>query len=73
MDHLNKFNATIGDANSYEAFIKEIQGILDMKIALGILPKDLAATISTEKPEFMFNGVYLIDYDKSILLSICFK
>jgi hypothetical protein len=53
LDHLDKFNATVGNDNNYVAFIKEIQGILDMKISLGILPKDLATTISTEKPEFM--------------------
>ena len=53
LDHLDKFNATVGNDNNYVAFIKEIQGILDMKINLGILTKDLAVTISNEKPVFM--------------------
>ncbi len=53
IDHLEKFNATIGKDNNFKAFVAEIQGILNMKIDLGILSKDLACTISEEKPDFM--------------------
>ena len=53
IDHLNKFNATVGNEKNYKAFIDEIQGILDMKVNLGILSKSLAAKINKEKPDFL--------------------
>ncbi len=52
-DHVNKFNATVGNNNGYECFIREMQGVLNMKVHLGILPDELREIeIPLEKPEF---------------------
>lgn len=54
INHLEKFNDTVGKENNYESFVAEMQGVLDMKVSLGILPKELEEIrISKEKPDFM--------------------
>ena len=52
-DHVYKFDATVGNDNGYEFFIREMQAILKMKVQLGILPDELnVVEIPLEKPEF---------------------
>lgn len=52
-DHVYKFDATVGNDNGYECFVGEMQGVLKMKVHLGILPYELnEVEIPLEKPEF---------------------
>lgn len=53
-DHVHKFDATVGNDKGYVDFVKEMQGVLNMKVKLGILPKELEGVeIPLEKPKFL--------------------
>ncbi len=52
-DHVCKFDATVGNEKGYKCFVSEMQGVLNMKAHLGILPHELSKIkIPLEKPEF---------------------
>jgi len=80
MDHVYKFEATVGNDDGYEYFIREMQGVLEMKVHLGILPPELKdVEIPLEKPEFClaYAGVSMNRFkaacEKANLKCICIE
>lgn len=53
LDHIAKFEDTIGSARGYREFVQEMDEVLSMKVQCGVLPVELMGIkIPVEKPDF---------------------